>query len=114
MIDWRKSYAMCNARTRMRRILDTCLSLEVNDPLDSVMDVRWQRLCLKGVLEIREQASGQHGGRNHKLYSNYIIRYEVRKFPISFRNSSSSFLLYLAARVWIQLAGKSKSNAFCI
>lgn len=84
MTDRRKSYAMCNAHTGMRRIPDTCLSLEVNDSLVSVMDVRWQRLCQKGVLEIREQPAGQHGGRNHKLYSKDIIRYEVRKFPISF------------------------------
>jgi hypothetical protein len=87
VIDRCKSYAMCNAQTGMRRIPDTCLYLEVNDPLDSVMDVRWQRSCRKGVLEIREETAGQHGGRNHKLYSNYIIRYEVRKFPISLRNS---------------------------
>jgi hypothetical protein len=114
VIDRRKSYAMCNAQAGMRRIADTCLSLEVNDSLDSVMDVRWQRLCRKRVLEIREQTAGQHGGRNHKLYSNDIIRYEVKKFPLNFRNSSSPSLLHLAERVWIQLAGKSKPEAFCI
>jgi hypothetical protein len=123
---------MCNAHTSMHRILDTCLSLSlgVNDSLDSAMDVRWQRLCRKGVLEIREQTAGQHGGHIHLLYmylyrlqinmdykqkknllySTILLRMRPEYFIISFLKSSSSFLLCLAERVWIQLARKGKPD----
>jgi hypothetical protein len=108
MSDRCKSYATCNAQAGMRRIPDTCLYLGVNDSLDSVMGVRWQWLCRKGVLEIREQIAGQHGGRNHPPHSNDIVRYEIKNCLVSFRNGSSSVLLRSCDTVWIQLARKYK------